>query len=150
MGSATGRVNVAQVDPGQAWQSLAQEPDAQLIDVRTQAEWAFVGIPDLSGIGKSPVLVEWAAFPGMSENPSFADTVIEELGDRAVGPLFFICRSGQRSMWAAQAVSAALADRGLTAKCINVAEGFEGDLDGERHRGRLNGWKHRGLAWRQS
>jgi hypothetical protein len=32
----------------------------------------------------------------------------------------------------------------------NIAGGFEGDMDQERHRGNRNGWKASGLPWKQS
>ena len=53
-------------------------------------------------------------------------------------------------MAAAHLIAEAFAAKGQAVDCVNVAEGFEGDLDGERHRGNLNGWKARGLSWRQS
>ena len=52
------------------WKSLALRPRSQLIDVRTRAEWAYVGIPDLSPIGKRAVLVEWQTFPDQSVGPT--------------------------------------------------------------------------------
>ena len=51
--------------------------ESVLIDVRTQAEWGFVGVPDLAEVGRSTILVEWAGFPGMSRNPRFVTQVIE-------------------------------------------------------------------------
>ncbi len=150
MSSDQGDALVAQASPTEAWQSLAKDPDAQLVDVRTQAELGFVGVPDLSGLGKTLVCVEWAEFPRMSVNPRFAEAVIEQLGHAPNGPLFFICRSGARSHQAAALVGAHLAAQGVQVDCVNVAEGFEGDLDAKGHRGRTGGWKYRGLAWRQS
>ena len=141
---------IAQVTPTEAWDQLAKDPDAMLIDVRTQAEWGFVGVPDVSAIGKTLICVEWSQYPGMSKNPRFVEVVLDEIGQAPNGPLYFICRSGARSLHAAAAVSAHLAALGVHCDCINVAEGFEGDLDPQKHRGRLNGWRFRGLAWRQS
>ena len=91
------------------WKSLALRPRSQLIDVRTRAEWAYVGIPDLSPIGKRAVLVEWQTFPDQSVDPRFAEHLGDEL--RALGvqvdeDLFFICRSGSRSLAAAKAMAA--------------------------------------------
>ena len=40
------------VDVETTWESLVSRPGAQLIDVRTRAEWTYVGIPDLGAIGK--------------------------------------------------------------------------------------------------
>ena len=148
---STGEVpGIGEVLPHAAWTTLKNDSDARLIDVRTQAEWAFVGIPDLSEVGHTLISVEWATFPGMSPDPRFADTVIEALGDTPPGKLMFLCRSGVRSKKAAEAVAARYADNGKLADCYNVAEGFEGDLDENGQRGFRNGWKFRGLAWRQS
>ncbi|WP_298724181.1 rhodanese-like domain-containing protein [uncultured Ferrovibrio sp.] len=128
----------------EAWNRLANDPTAQLIDVRTQPEWSFVGTPDLGKLGKRPLFVSWQVYPEMSVNPRFA----EELSAQGVVPgqaLYFICRSGARSRAAAKAMTAA----GF-GPCYNVAGGFEGDLDADKRRGRLNGWKAAGLAWVQS
>ena len=131
------------------WARLKADPKAVLIDVRTRAEWNFVGTPDLSALGRDPVLIEWQSFPDGSVNGAFVDQLrakLDELGADRDTELFFICRSGVRSRHAANA--AAGADYG---KCRNVAEGFEGPLDPNSHqRGRGAGWKAAGLPWRQS
>jgi rhodanese-related sulfurtransferase len=142
--------SIGEVLPTDAWNILKTEKSARLIDVRTQAEWSFVGLPDLSDLGQSTLCVEWVSFPGMSKNLHFVDSVKEVLGDRTPGKLLFLCRSGVRSLHAARAVTAWFAEQGQTVECLNVAEGFEGDLNEEGKRGIRNGWKHRGLAWRQS
>jgi rhodanese-related sulfurtransferase len=135
------------VDVEATWQCLASRPGSQLIDVRTRAEWAYVGIPDLGPIGKRAVLVEWQTFPNQAVDPRFAERLAGEL--RALGvqfddDLFFICRSGSRSLAAANAMAAA----GYCA-CHNVAGGFEGPLDNDSHRGCVGGWKSAGLPWLQ-
>jgi len=140
---------VGEVDPGQAWQILREDSSARLVDVRTRAEWGYVGVPDLKDLGHSTVFVEWAVWPDMSVNPRFAVEVIEACGGAKPQTLLFICRSGARSLRAAAMVAGYLAESGVQATCLNVAEGFEGDLDASGHRGGLNGWKARGLAWRQ-
>jgi len=132
----------------QAWDLLNETPDATLIDVRTRAEWSYVGTVDLSVLGKDAVLLEWQSFPDRQVNPEFVDTLLAELSRRGVGadePLLFLCRSGVRSAAAARAVTAAGRDR-----CYNIAGGFEGGLDADRHRGRLRGWKAENLPWVQS
>ena len=142
---------VGEATPPDVWHALSKNENAVLVDVRTRAEWTFVGVPNLASINRPLVLCEWASYPGMSPNPNFAETVLDEIGAPMAGrSIFFLCRSGVRSLHAAHAVAAALAERGQSADCINVREGFEGDLDAEGHRGNQNGWKHRGLAWRQS
>lgn len=142
-------VPVTETDPVSTWKTLESNADSVLVDVRSRAEWSFVGTPDLSPIGKQVILLEWRHFPDMTVNGAFAEQLLASL-DPVPSSIFFICRSGARSMEAAQAVARKLESIGQSAACVNVAEGFEGSLDSEGHRGRLNGWKARGLAWRQS
>ncbi|MEQ9448919.1 MAG: rhodanese-like domain-containing protein [Rhodospirillaceae bacterium] len=127
-----------------AWRILGEDSSAQLIDVRTAAEWNFVGLPNLDDVGKPVHRVEWQGFPGGAPNPQFTDQVTAT-GDQPDDTLLFLCRSGGRS----KAAAIAMTERGYS-KCYNVAGGFEGDLDGDRHRGRAGGWKAAGLPWNQS
>lgn len=129
--------------PAEAWRVLENESDAALVDVRSEAEWTFVGIPDLSPLGKQAHLLAWQSYPGMARNAAF-ESEMDKLGLGRDAPVFFLCRSGQRSRAAAEAMTA----RGYSA-CYNVAHGFEGDPDDARHRGRLNGWKASDLPWIQ-
>jgi rhodanese-related sulfurtransferase len=134
--------------PQQAWDLLAQEAAAVLVDVRSPAEWAFVGVPDLSGLKKKPVLAAWqiynpAAKPPMVPNAAFADAVEAAQRDKSA-PVVFLCRSGVRS----KAAAIAMAKRGFQ-RCYNLAGGFEGPHDDALHRGRVSGWKAAGLPWTQ-
>lgn len=131
------------VSPNEAWAELQSNPDAVLIDVRTRPEWSFVGVPDMSSLGKQAALISWQIYPDMLRNPNF-EAEVEALGMKPDAPLYFLCRSGARSRAAAVALTA----RGFS-NCYNVAYGFEGDPDGERHRGRQNGWKASALPWVQ-
>ena len=130
------------------WACLDADRKAVLVDVRTRPEWTFVGVPDLAGLGREPVLVEWQTFPDSRVNAAFVEQLVghlERLGADRDTELFFICRSGARSRLAANAVRQA----GYR-KCHNVAEGFEGPLDANSHqRGRVGGWKAAGLPWSQ-
>lgn len=141
---------MAECSPAEAWAVLSADPASALIDVRTRPEWSFVGIPDLSGTPSRLVLAEWRRFPDMSVSANFAAELDAELEGMANARLYFICRSGARSLEAAAAMTASLVENGRYRECINVAGGFEGDLDADRHRGSLNGWKASGLPWRQS
>ena len=129
----------------EAWAQLSREPAAQLVDVRTTAEWSFVGVPDLSSIGRRVHCLEWQGYPSMAANPDFVAQARAALGDKKDTPVLFLCRSGARSRAAAMAMTGA----GYT-RSFNVAGGFEGDLDEERHRGRQSGWKAAGLPWKQT
>jgi rhodanese-related sulfurtransferase len=134
---------VGNVSPEQAWQALALNPRAVLVDVRTMAEWAYVGGPDLTALQRSVVRIEWQHFPTGERNPDFADEV-RARGIEPESPVYLICRSGVRSRAAAEL----LAELGYTTH--NVADGFEGQIDDQRHRGRSGGWKVVGLPWTQS
>lgn len=140
---------VTECSPIEAWRGLETDESAQLIDVRTRPEWGFVGVPDLSPLGRKVLLHEWRQFPQMTVNPRFVEDVLDSLGGTPPATLFFICRSGARSMEAAHAVADACSRNGHRVTCVNVAEGFEGDLNQDRHRGKSNGWKARGLTWHQ-
>ena len=136
------------VDPAEAWDALA-DPRSLLVDVRTRAEWTFVGLPD-SPDPRRLVLLEWLGFPGMAPNPRFLDDLTKAVAETGAESVYFLCRSGGRSHDAALAARSAVEAAGRPVACFNVLEGFEGDLDGEGRRGRVNGWKARGLPWRQS
>lgn len=131
------------VSVGNAWRALTDDSGAVLIDVRTKPEWQFVGIPDLSGIGKRVAPVSWQIYPTMERNPQFEDEV-RALVPTTDTPIYFLCRSGVRSRAAAVAMTAAGYGR-----CYNVAGGFEGGLDEDRHRGHREGWKAGNLPWIQ-
>ncbi|HEY3778407.1 MAG TPA: rhodanese-like domain-containing protein [Rhizomicrobium sp.] len=136
------------VSPKEAWDLLVREPRAQLVDVRTAAEWTFVGLPDLAALGREPLLLEWQGFPDPRPNPGFVAQATERLraaSGEADAPVLFLCRSGGRSRAAAIAMTGA----GF-GQALNVAGGFEGDADALGHRGASNGWKAAGLPWRQS
>ena len=134
---------VENVSPRQAWQALQSDPQAQLVDVRTEAEWTFVGLPDLDDAGKQPVLIPWQVYPAMAVHPDFVGA-LRKAGLTPEHRVHFLCRSGARSMAAAQAAQAA----GF-AQVFNVVDGFEGNPDAEGHRGVDAGWKAEGLPWRQ-
>ena len=125
------------VTPAEARALLEADPAARLIDVRTRAEWDYVGrVP-------GSVLIEWNTYPDGTRNPGFLEELRRTVG-QADAPVLFLCRSGQRSDSAARAATAA----GYT-RAFNVLEGFEGDKDAAGHRGNLGGWRKAGLPWVQ-
>ena len=119
----------------EAWAKL--EAGAILVDVRTEGEWAHIGIPDTKATENDPLFIQWNLAGGIPNSRFIEDLQQQAPEDEAV-ELVFICRSGQRSISAAIAATQA----GFTA--YNVLEGFEGEPDryGERT---VNGWKNRGL-----
>jgi rhodanese-related sulfurtransferase len=134
---------VENVAPAQTWEALQADEDAQLVDVRTDVEWTFVGLPDLGSAGKDTLLIPWQVYPTMQLNGSFEEN-LRAAGLTAEHKIYFICRSGARSMAAAEAARSA----GFP-HVFNVADGFEGPPDVEGHRGTTAGWKANGLPWRQ-
>ncbi len=141
---------VGEVGPKEAWDALASAKPTLMIDVRTTAEWSFVGAPDLSALNQPMAFIEWQSFPSMGLNQNFADEALGAAEQTKAEEIYFICRSGARSMNAAMTTSAAAAAAGRQLTCFNVSEGFEGDPNANGHRGEINGWKANGLPWRQS
>ena len=117
--------------PAEAFALVRERPDAVLVDVRTEEEWDQVGVPDLSDLGKDVVLVEWQRGPRRLPNPDFVTELAAAVPDGA--EVVMICRSGVRSVAAAEAATAA----GFPA-AYNVLEGFEG----------ARGWQRSSLPWR--
>src|SRR5690606_10465158 len=99
-GDASTMSYAGDVDPTEAWKMLSEDPAAALVDVRSQAEWSFVGVPDLSGIGKQPVLLQWQVYPAMTQNPDFVTDLTAVLPGKE-DAILFLCRSGARSRAAA-------------------------------------------------
>jgi rhodanese-related sulfurtransferase len=131
-----------EISPRQAWDLLAADKHARLVDVRTEPEWAYVGVPDLADLGKAVAKISWHVFPEMRVNSEFIGK-LKATYDPA-RPVIFMCRSGGRSLVAAKAAFEA----GF-AQCFSLAGGFEGDVDEQGHRGTKAGWKAEGLSWRQ-
>ncbi|MGH8714694.1 MAG: rhodanese-like domain-containing protein [Casimicrobiaceae bacterium] len=123
--------------PAETYALLEADAAARLIDVRTRAEWDYVGrVP-------GSVLIEWNTYPDGTRNPRFLDELRRASGDTGA-PVLFLCRSGQRSDGAARAATAAGYSR-----AFNVLEGFEGPKDPSGRRGNLGGWRKAGLPWIQ-
>ncbi|HYB34544.1 MAG TPA: rhodanese-like domain-containing protein [Mycobacterium sp.] len=131
------------ITPQQAWKLLSDNPQAVLVDVRTDAEWRFVGVPDLSGLGRDVVYIEWNTVDG-KRNENFVAELLDWVAAGEDRPVVFICRSGNRSIGAAEAATEA----GVS-PAYNVLDGFEGHLDAAGHRG-ATGWRAVGLPWKQS
>jgi len=129
--------------PKMAVEKLQNNPQALFVDVRSKAEYKYVGYPENS------ILIPWIDDPDWEPNPvEFSDSVMQELDGRENllnTEIILICRSGYRSNEALKC----LENKGFT-QVSHVASGFEGDLDENDHRGNLNGWRHDGMPWSQS
>lgn len=137
-GSETGLPYFGALTPEETYALLQLNTAARLIDVRTRAEWDWIGrVPGSS-------LVEWQCYPEMQINENFLSDLANEVPDRNT-PILFICRSAARSDLAARAATAA----GYKI-CINVLEGFEGNRDNQGHRSSVGGWRVHDLPWIQS
>lgn len=130
------------ISPTHAWEMLSADPEVVLVDCRTAAEWNYVGIPELSSINKKAVLVQWVTYPNGEPNINFVEQ-LREAGISDESPVVFLCRSGQRSIGAAVAATAA----GIK-DSYNILDGFEGSVSAEGHRDTA-GWKALGLPWVQ-
>jgi len=131
------------VSAADAWAKLSGDPNAQLVDVRTMAEWNFVGVPDVSSLGRQVHCIEWQSFPTGEQNGAFLNEIAQALSDKEAQVLL-LCRSGARS----RAAAIALTNAGFL-QAFNIADGFEGSVDADGHRGARNGWKAAKLPWRQ-
>ena len=131
-----------ELTPPQAYEELASNKKAVLVDCRTRTEWIFVGIPDLSRIGKQVVLESIADETGQL-NENFTARIGEIANPNT--PIYIICKIGGRSANACRLLESS----GYSNVC-NILEGFEGDLDQNGHRSSRDGWKYHNLPWVQS
>ncbi|MCG2575430.1 rhodanese-like domain-containing protein [Dechloromonas sp. XY25] len=135
-GEALERPYKGDLTPREAYEVLQLAPGAKLVDVRTRAEWDWVGrVP-------GAVEIEWNQYPGGGRNPNFIAELQRQVDPQV--PVVFLCRSGVRSIGAAT-----LATEAGYGDCYNILEGFEGDKDTNAHRGNIGGWRHAGLPWIQ-
>lgn len=132
---ATGLTYAGGVPPALAWE-LVNAGLAQLVDVRTAEERKFVGhVPGSAHVA-------WANGTSLTRNPRFVRELEAKVGKDA--PVLLLCRSGKRSVLAAEAAAKA----GFS-HVFNILEGFEGDIDEQQHRGSSDGWRLQGLPWVQ-
>ncbi len=133
---ALNRPYQGELTPQEAYTLLQLAPGAKLVDVRTRAEWDWVGrVP-------GAVEIEWNQYPGGVRNPHFLTELKRQVDHESL--VIFLCRSGVRSIGSATAATEA-----GYANCYNVLEGFEGDKDANGHRGNIGGWRKAGLPWIQ-
>jgi rhodanese-related sulfurtransferase len=131
---ANGLPYAGAVTPQQAWEIMQKAPSAKLVDVRSSQELELVGrIP-------GAIHIEWSYFPDWKPNPDFLAHLKMQVDSESL--VMFICRTGGRSHNAAAA-----AQQAGYAESFNVLQGFEGESNREKQRGKINGWKAAGLPW---
>lgn len=137
---------IKEISSQQAWEILEDDPQAVLLDVRTSMEYEYVGHP------LNAMHIPWMDAPDWNIDAGFVDKVRDALLKRS-GPdknpestaILAICRSGKRSRAAAEE----LASHGFN-HLYNIEDGFEGDMDNNKHRNTVNGWRVADLPWEQS
>jgi rhodanese-related sulfurtransferase len=127
----------------QAWELLKTKANACLVDVRTAAEWTFVGVPDLKSINKTPIFISLYKYQDRQLNMHFAEDLKKQVPEKDT-TILFTCRSGGRSLEASK-VAFSLGYK----KIYNIVDGFEGHLDKNSHRNSYEGWKFSKLPWKQ-
>jgi len=130
---------IENLTPTHCFSLMQENPHAVMVDVRTKMEHTFLGRPVCN-----IVHIAWKEFPDWQVNSEFVAQVSRVVTDKNT-PILLLCRSGVRSLEAAKA----LEEAGYT-HLINILEGFEGNLDANKHRGTTGGWRFYGLPWEQS
>lgn len=125
------------VTPAEAWELLQNAPGTRIVDVRSHAEFIWVGrVPHA-------VEIEWMLWPERTQNPNFLTELNAQVDKES--QVLFLCRSAQRSH-----LAAALATEHGWNSCYNILEGFEGEKDANGQRGHVGGWRKAKLPWFQS
>ncbi len=143
---------IDEIDPDRVYETLVSCKNSFLVDVRSYAEWNFVGVPYSLDMHNEVIFCEWASFPEMKKNPEFLENVLRKVNLNKAKNIFFLCRSGARSLQAALEVKNLVQhsqEEFDDICCVNVRYGFEGDLSDTFKRGTLNGWKYSNLPWKQ-
>ena len=121
---------------------VTTNPDAYILDVRTEAEWMYVGHPGINNQGQGAELdgkvvnISYKIWKKkiFVVNGSFIKDVEEVFEDKDTIILIVMCRSGKRSKDAASA----LEDAGYS-NVYNMTTGFQGGKDDYGYR-TVNGW----------
>lgn len=144
MENTEGSIEFEQITPTDAWEMMQSNPSVVLIDVRSDMEFLMIGHP------KGAVNVPWIDAPDWTINEAFVANVRKALLGRVTArahkssPLLLICRSGNRSLDAADAL-----DQEGVSDIRIIQGGFEGPLNDSHHRNAVAGWRFEGLPWEQ-
>ena len=90
-------INIKAID---AFDFLSKKVNSHLIDTRSDLEWKTTGIPDLSSINKETNLLNWGPVLDQSFFEQYKKFLLTSFNQK--DSLFFICRSGSRSLLAAR------------------------------------------------
>ena len=131
------------VTPVEAYAAATGTEAALLVDVRTRAEWTYVGVPVLEGTGHDVAVRGVVDLPRRAGSTSASSTRCVPRAWRPGGRSTCCAARGCARRSAAEALTAA----GL-GPAFNVLDGFEGPHDAQGHR-TVAGWKVAGLPWRQ-
>lgn len=144
-------MSVISIDPMEVFKIIKSDQNSVIVDVRTVEEFNFAGYIDLSQLkdsGNQLLMLPLKLYPEMNYNQKFQETLEGFLKNYFSSPsevkIFFICKTGGRSKEAATYFS----NLGYK-NCYNINNGFEGDLNEQNQRGKINGWKASNLPWRQ-
>ena len=108
-----------------------------MIDVRSVAEYVFVGHPEMAYC--IPLSFWDENSQKLNPNPNFLQDIQGRFKKNDC--LIFICRSGGRSAQAALA-----AEKAGFSEVLNIDQGFEGEPDARGYR-TVNGWKNSKLPY---
>ena len=125
------------IDSKEAYRMVTESPaDTFIVDVRTRAEYEFVGHPDLpNGVANIPLVF----YDDWRPNENFASDVEARYSHETT--LLIICRSGHRAETAAwQLIKAGYPS------VYFISDSFEGSLDANGHR-TIDGWINNALPY---
>ena len=105
-----------------AFDFLSKKDNSHLIDTRSDIEWKSTGIPDLSSINKETILINWGPVLDQIFFEQYKNFLLTSFTKN--DNLLFICRSGSRSLMAAQ-----FAIRFGFKNSFNIFEGFYNEND---------------------
>ena len=134
---------IKNVTSKECFKYLSKIPNAYLVDVRTAPEWLYIGLPNLESLQKKTICIAWQVYPTMEINFNFRSEIINA-GINIEDSIFLICRSGKRSLDAAEFLTSC----GFI-NCYNVSDGFEGKINHNNQRSNKEGWKFNNLPWQQ-
>ena len=112
-------INIKAID---AYDFLSKTVDSHLIDTRSNLEWKTTGIPDLSLINKETNLINWGPVLDQSFFEGYKKFLLIKFNQK--DSLFFICRSGSRSLMAAKFAT----EFGFE-HCFNIYDGFDNEKE---------------------